>query len=348
VFGIYRYLLALMVVVSHHAGDAANFPGMYAVFGFYLLSGFLMCRVRQTTYPWTPTGLGRFALNRALRIYPPYLAAAALGLAVAALAPGADQWRTTLGLPITLTDWLPNLLIVGLPPSGLFPKLVGAAWSLHVELALYLAVALLPVERPRIALAWLAISLAYTAWLIASAAGFNPRYYPVEAASLPFSLGVCLAHLRVRWHWRIHLPIGALAFSAITLLSPRCCVPMFGWGLYAALAAAAYLTVSLSQSAVRDAAPTWLRRLDRVLGDLAYPIFLVHLAAGVLTATTLGLPTKPSFVLFGAALPVVHLAAFLIHRGVERPIERFRARVRTGLGRTTLNSNGEPGPVHSG
>ena len=70
-FGTYRYCLAHLVVLTH----LASWPGVgsYAVFGFYMLSGFLMSLILNERYGFSLQGLRGYAANRALRIYPPYL-----------------------------------------------------------------------------------------------------------------------------------------------------------------------------------------------------------------------------------------------------------------------------------
>jgi peptidoglycan/LPS O-acetylase OafA/YrhL len=50
-FGFFRTLLALAVVVEHLG--PAHYVGPYAVFGFYVLSGYLMTLIMHETYGHT-------------------------------------------------------------------------------------------------------------------------------------------------------------------------------------------------------------------------------------------------------------------------------------------------------
>ena len=52
-FGTFRYLLAHMVVVSHLWRAISIWAGTYAVFSFFLLSGYLMALVLHSTYGFT-------------------------------------------------------------------------------------------------------------------------------------------------------------------------------------------------------------------------------------------------------------------------------------------------------
>lgn len=69
-FGFYRVYLALLVV-AHHLGGLTGL-GSYAVFGFYMLSGYLMTFIMCRNYHHTTTGFLKYSLNRFLRIYPTY------------------------------------------------------------------------------------------------------------------------------------------------------------------------------------------------------------------------------------------------------------------------------------
>lgn len=98
-----------------------------------------------------------------------------------------------------------------------------------------------------------------------------------------------------------------------------------GVGFYVSLALAAYCVAALAPRR----APRALVRLDATLGDLSYPIFLGHQAVSIAVAMlALGGARPLDTRLLLLTAPVVHGLAFLIHRRVERPIERLRARVR--------------------
>ena len=74
--GTWRAFLAFLVAISHLWAGMVDGPAAYAVWGFFVLSGYLMTLVLTTRYGTTPGGLRQFALNRLLRIYPSFLVAA--------------------------------------------------------------------------------------------------------------------------------------------------------------------------------------------------------------------------------------------------------------------------------
>ena len=331
VFGVYRYLLATMVAVGHLWPNAGVWLGPYAVFGFYALSGYLMTLVLNRTYaPSTRATLGFFG-NRALRIYPPYWVALAFSLALAAYAP--DQTRSyhaAIVLPRSAGDWLRNLSLAGL--GAQWPvRLVPPAWSLCVELFFYLVLGLGLARGPRRAAAWFTASAAYTAWLVATGAPAEARYYPIAAASLPFSLGSLLFHLGGKLDERDALPLGFAAFAgflAIALGARHLWRDPMGAGLYASLVFSAATVLGLARLP-RARVPRWLARIDGRAGDLSYPIFLCHWPVAIAVALLLG--TSARLHVAGLAVAVfsaVNACAWLLHAGVERPVSRLRDRLR--------------------
>jgi peptidoglycan/LPS O-acetylase OafA/YrhL len=67
-FGIFRFTLALNVMIFHVM--AIKVIGPYAVYSFFILSGFLMTTIMKNTYGYTVSGFKSYAYNRLLRIFP--------------------------------------------------------------------------------------------------------------------------------------------------------------------------------------------------------------------------------------------------------------------------------------
>ena len=155
------------------------------------------------------------------------------------------------------------------------------------------------------------------------------RYYPALAAALPFGLGGLLFHSRAWWQPRLrHAALPALALGLLAA----------NWGLahlrrdyfdlhfYLNLVLCA-LAVATLLAAGQRAGPR-LRRWDAELGALSYPVYLLHYPLA-LVAIAAGL-TQRGAAMFLALLPLVLLASWLCVRWVERPVERWRARLRPG------------------
>ena len=326
-FGTYRYLLAIAVVFSHLWRTPAEYAGMYAVFAFYALSGYLMALVLTSTYGFSAVGTVRFLVNRALRIFPPYLSILALSLAVVLLLPGlAQELNPVLVAPGSASSWFRNIAIIGL--NGFPERLVPSAWSLHVELVFYGAMALVLARTRWIVTLWFLASVIYAGYALAVDLDIQGRYYSVLAASLPFSLGALAFHHRdlfrrlPRWHLlpAIVLTVGVYVFADKLLEDPLLD------GLVLAVLSGAYLLACLSAVDIRTV-PENLSRLDRHLGDLAYPVFLCHWPVGVAVMWAFGLPPRTA-ALFFVSLVFVNVVGWLVHEFVEKRVGAARSSIR--------------------
>ena len=159
-FGIYRLLLALMVVMQHLGNVSAL--GVYAVFGFYILSGYLMTLILHSGYGYSWSGVRRFALNRFLRIYPIYWVACLISAGLV-LWLGA-QFTTDFHDPIYLPDDLSSLLRNSFILFGRYsvPRLSSPTWALSVELVFYVLIGLGVSRSKKITGLWFFISVIYT------------------------------------------------------------------------------------------------------------------------------------------------------------------------------------------
>ncbi len=339
--GIFRYLLALAVAASHLWSETTWLGGSYAVFCFYLVSGYLMALILNEVY--TARGDSwRYLANRALRIYPPYLAVMLLSVIAAALfashldqgvAPGLKMHHV-FNQPASWRDWLGNITLL-YPPDT--PLAVSQGWSLRVELAYYLAMIVL-VRHPRRVALWLGLSVVYVFYLHYSEASFYHRYASISGASIAFASGAALYHLRQRYSlpgW--HLPVAATLFFTHLLLAPGYWTDgvqreglqwMFNartYGLYLNLTLGAYLMFAIVSSAEKAGK---LSSFGKVLGDVAYAIFLVHWVVA-LALVAAGVPFYDRAYFLPVAFVALHIAALAIYLLVEKPVnERLRDRIR--------------------
>lgn len=154
--GLTRLLLALGVLFSH-AGvriEGLN-PGVTAVIGFYLISGYVMTGLVDRHFA-TPSRVPAFYVDRVLRLFPQYLVYAAITLVWFI---GTGTHTLFLARDPQAVDLLRNLAIVPLNfymfnGSDSF-TLIPPAWSLGAELQFYLVVPFMALW-PR--LAWLLVA----------------------------------------------------------------------------------------------------------------------------------------------------------------------------------------------
>lgn len=167
--GLLRLLFAALVVVAHSPelidGNRSREVltrvfgtlsfGEVAVDGFFLISGYLITR----SYLGAASP-GEYLVRRILRIYPGFLVASLVCIAVVApLAGGVltpSAWLKSLGRMALLAPPDVPGAFAGLP----YPQLNGSMWTISYEFGCYLLVVVLGVagvlKRPRVYLALLA------------------------------------------------------------------------------------------------------------------------------------------------------------------------------------------------
>ena len=340
--GFFRYFLALSVAISHLFSESTYWQGSYAVFCFYLISGYLMTYILTVVYVGRQ-GVKSYLLNRLLRIYPVYFVVLALSLLVAMLFPAVQTEPTGAGLkfsqvmtiPQSAGEWFSNITLMYPWDSHLQ---ISQAWSIKVELVFY---GLMPFIATRLwtVVPWFAASLAIVVYMEMSGDLFPARYTTVTGASIAFSLGALIYHYKD--HFKLpgwHVLIAATLFLGHLWLAPdlwdfpRTNTQGFVWffkpfhyGLYANLACGAYLLLAI----VLVEKP-WdaLEKIGQYLGNLAYPIFLVHWAMAA-TVTGLGFSSSETLAYLTLSILLIHLVAVFLHTQVERPInERLRDKIR--------------------
>ncbi len=352
--GLIRLLLASAVLLGHlnPGGPLSLLRPEAAVEAFFVISGFYMAMVLDGKYRHHPNSYCLFLGSRALRLYPTYLLVASATLLVQAVA----YWRyqASVGafaslvvgtegllLPARLLAGLTNLSIIGQDflmlatiDAGLRAMLLGVpgaegltsghalllvpqAWSVAMELSFY-AVAPWLMRRSLRDLAML-LACSFTGRYAALSLGapFDPWVYRL----FPFEVGFFIAGVlgyrlfthpsAPRW-WTPTDPFRPM----LALLALGAAI-LFFEALPGGPEKPALLTIALIFGVpylfTAFAKSTW----DRGLGDLSYPLYLVHfLVAYVLTA-------------FGKSGLLVNLAASLIVSAgivllVERPLDRWR------------------------
>lgn len=339
-FGTFRYTLATLVMVSHLWPTWMPWSGAYAVFSFYLLSGYLITLALRNGYGLSFNGCARFLASRCLRIFPPYLVVVACSALLLWSMPWvALQLGGRFHLPSDTLGWLHNLLLFGLQqePAHIIP----AAWSLEIELLFYIAMALLLVRHKSIILLWFGASLALTVVAIEQGFTFEQRYYPLASASLPFSLGALLAINRnFLKPNKGKIAIAALLFIVNIFAAGHFADGPFHSAFYLSLALAAYLLLALA-AIDKAALPVWVSKTDDWLGNLSYPVFLCQWLAAWLVMAAIEITYGPA--LFFLSFFVVNLLAYILHLTVEKRTGLWRAQIKRNAAKpSSINTQSVP------
>jgi len=326
-FGTYRILLALLVAAYHLV--QGNYAGPPAVFAFFVLSGFLMTLLINGTYADGRSGLARFLLNRVLRIYPAYYVAFALGLVLLWVVPdGLLRFSGALRWPETASSRIAQFTIIG---QDFGPRLVVTAWSLSYELIFYAAIGFIGRNR-MLCFIWFLLSAQIVFGLYAMAPKLLAVSGSIPIASLAFAAGAMIHHFGHRASW-IRPREGLVAAGLLLLFCGFCeQATSFAWSKqYAAVIAT--LIAAVATAGLRHLRPGPVRigrmdlaSLDRRLGDLSYPFYLLHHLVAALVSLPTGLPR--GWIMFAIATPLSLAASWGVVRYVEAPVERLRAALR--------------------
>ncbi len=322
--GFFRFYLALFVVYSHLAGEGRfKYAGGYAVFGFYIVSGYLMTYLMNRRYGYSKIGMQQYAINRFLKIFPVYWLVAVVTLTFLLL--GFVSVHPAMRSPSTAHEIFSNIFILGLSPtfdtSGMtMARLVPPAWALHIELCFYIAIGLFLGRSKQIVVAWFAVASVYHA--VAWGAGWE-RYASLMAASLPFSVGALIFHFGHRLSGLF--PRSEL-FAVCLLFGYPVLVLAVGYLPMSAEHIPAYLNIGVCAVLVvvlKDLRLAKFKRVDEFLGGLSYPVYLTHWLVGSLLARYTATAASPK--LFMMSLPAILAVSVAMVRFIDRPLNAIRA-----------------------
>lgn len=311
--GTFRFVLAMFVALSHLWAGMPHGFAAYAVWGFFALSGFLMCAILLDKYGLSPTGLKAYAFNRFLRIFPAYYVASVLAMIVIAwsIRYGVDlkALNPEFGLPQTWHGWLFPITL--LPVFGREAMPIAVANALGIEVGFYL---LMPLMAWRRGVAWLFLlfGVAMIAYHGVEPKSFGERYATFWPCSFAFALGALSAHHRTELRKFACASVASCAWVANSLVWFR--VGWWPWtiGLYVATALSSWVVVAVADRKQST--------LDRWLGDLSYPLYLLHTAAGGLFFILVGSERTLLFCAYSVALTLAVSALFVLW--IDRPLQR--------------------------
>ncbi|HPT25272.1 MAG TPA: acyltransferase [Bryobacteraceae bacterium] len=357
-----RGVAILMVLLVHHSSqfrgwaepgtwtdgyaEAAHAVGQAGVDLFFALSGYL---VYSLAIHWHGTTAG-FIRRRMRRIYPPFLAAMAVYVALFIALPGQAKW------PKGGEAWFVVQSLLLLPGVFDVSPVMTVAWSLSYELAFYLAIPLLvsglgwsawPRRRRVAAIACLALS-----YCAASMIWFPGRvdWIPLEFWNHPrfllFAAGMLAwerfdarrARPERAWTQAVAVALMVCAVAACAPLSNP--VYQQPWpsiirALLLGAASFAVIQASFGDAGWLAAALSW--KPLRWLGNCSYSFYLVHSlgvhAAGLLAGRIMpaGLWFETGFwVALPLALVAASAVAIPLYLFVERPFSLRRPALRAG------------------
>ncbi|MCA8948910.1 MAG: acyltransferase [Planctomycetes bacterium] len=367
--GILRLLLALAVVFAHAGPlfgvrALAMTGGPLAVQMFYVVSGFYMALVLNEKYRG-PGSYKAFAESRLVRLFPMYLAVVALTLAVGltlhfgghTIPPlrcwiehgRAMPWPDALGLGLVQFTIVGQDAVVfaAVDPatSELFATadfhtealpawrfmLVPQAWTIGLELMFYAVAPLLVRRRAAViglvVLASLALRVALVRRLGLGNDPWTYRFFPTELALfLAGALSYRLYRALGRRGWLRPLATWGVTVATIGAVAVYPLLPAaLHWSPYGLAVGLLALPFALPFAFELTARS----RLDRAVGELSYPVYLVHYLLCFLLPVV---GMRPWSIWSGLAVaPLAVLSAWMLWRFVGVPIEGWRQRIGARL-----------------
>jgi peptidoglycan/LPS O-acetylase OafA/YrhL len=314
-----RLAAAVSVIFSHAfllaSGDETGEPlvrllgpnnimGLYGVFTFFIISGFLLTRsLAGNAAPLT------YAVNRLLRILPGFavcmlVTALVIGPLFSSVSPreyfataGPFQYvRTTIS---TLADTTLQTVFGYDGPNA--PIVNGSLWSLHYEALSYifLLVVWLAVRTLSRTAAFVVI-LSLLVWTVPAVEG---RLTSIEYTLPYFSAGVTMA-------W-FHERFGTGSRGAALALIGLAIAAWFGWQAYAFAPLGGYLVVYVGER------PNIGSRIANAIGDCSYGLYLYGWPAEQMIKQLTG--TESPLMLFVTATPVALAFALASYHFIELP-----------------------------
>lgn len=355
--GVLRFLLAVCVVVGHTQFFMGNgfIGGPIAVEIFFIISGFYMSLILNEKY----TGSGSYKLfitNRFLKIYPSYFFVLLLTIVISLvyfkytshalyLQPYISNIQS-MPIPATIILILSNIIIFGQDivmflgvniPSGtiefvsnfrntnppLFTfLLIPQAWSISIELMFYVIAPML-VRRSAIFITSMIIGgLLFKYFFIINEMGlsWDPwtyRFFPSEIAY--FLIGSL--------SYKINCAIKKNYTPLVKLISLMLFVTIIGmiieYRMYVSDYSYIYLMIASFISIPFIFNLTKKSSIDRYIGELSYPIYLIHFLVRATLSEYIDSYNLSAykaeiitFVSILAAIAIVHI--------VIKPIDRYR------------------------
>ena len=333
-FGTLRTILAIMVLVGHLTDQWQI--GTYAVFAFYIISGYLMTLIMHESYGYNLVGRKNFAINRFLRLYPGYWVILFLSvILVILIGDFSNQYNKLIYLPNSISEWLSvlSMLYIAEFPNKVEPNLAPTTWAITVELFFYALICLGLSKTKFRVIVWLAFSFAYVIYGQVAELSWPYKYFPIPAASLPFAIGAFIyfrkkeGFISLSDSWitnPLTLTILLVSNAVLTLIFPS----YFQTGFYVSL----FISILICyEIAMGRKWPVISFNLDKAIGDYSYPIYLMHWQVGILvtyfiTNRVVKNESPLGYMLSFLTLIICLAISALLIKFIDKPIQNHKAK----------------------
>ena len=323
--GYYRFILAINVVLFHLLSVRGIGPA--AVISFFVLSGFLMTLIMQSSYGYSITGFIKYAQNRFLRLFPIYWVLGAISLLTIALVGDVSSrnFHYAMTIPSSIGEWLSNVTLVfwSLQPIDVTPRLAPATWALTIELFFYLLIGLGLSRTKLITTIWLLTSIVYMIYYNLNHQ-LGLAYGSIFSASLPFSIGAFCYHYRFAIFALLDKTQvrKLLVFSFIVNLGLLATAPLYlpNSVIWKVTLLCNFLNIVMSALMAvllfkidKSIDSKW----NKILGDMSYPVYVFHWSGALIAAALIDNFDRQSNEM------VIFLIGILVTLGISYSVEKL-------------------------
>lgn len=338
VLGIIRYVLAMLVLLSHSNGYKLGVNvGVVSVVIFYFFSGCLMRKSFDRFVVYSKMPVFEFYKDRLLKLFPQYiLVVVATFLCFELMGPsqsvmfmnqsfdGDRFWLNLVLFPVNYV--FEPLVIDALLPHPVIPP----AWSLSAEFHFYLLLPfIVAMKRPIFSCLFVGILCVHVFSLFSASGFFNSEnfgYRYIYGSLVFFLLGYCYAAREDGFYKTLlqgglctYLLVLVLIAPFTNILSNRFVLEL----LFGVMISLPLMHLGMS---LEITSPT-IAVVDRYLGRLSYPVFISHFLSFYLCEKLFDLVSAKQ----NSYYPVVILVCILISillAGMQVLIDRVRINVR--------------------
>lgn len=329
--GYFRFFLALLVA-SNHLWIIGG-VGRYAVFSFYILSGYLMTTIILKRYGTSQDGIKRYAINRLLRIYPTYIISFIATIAAIKTIGGEYTHLVdpNLSIPQSIEGWIMNTTLIGLDFNVQY-RTIPPSWTLFIELFFYSIIPIAVRLGKKIIFLWLVLSILYHAYFIvlshSQGYDWNSRYGDLFAGSLGFSIGCSLRTFKLNF-LKSNIAFQGSILGLVFCYSTPTYFMLHGyseaqWDVMSTIGF--YSTMAFTSIFIINSINKPQSKINRFLGDLSYPLYLIHIPIGFVVITSFNLTPK-TFESFIISLAPAIIASILLHT-IDNRINKIRDQFR--------------------
>jgi peptidoglycan/LPS O-acetylase OafA/YrhL len=281
--GIYRFILSILVVISHSYGNVFNFNvGVAAVVSFFLLAGSVNSRLIMQSFNSLRLAPNYF-LDRFIRIFPLFIVYLLLSVYINNYINKGIFSSNLTELNIFLNALIIPLGYKDFINSNNFSVVINPTWSLGLEVTFYLFLPLLIFFQRKIVILHFLYFSSMFVFFLSYISQLDSIIYGYQL--IPGTLFIFLTGISISIRGKIsYFQLFSFIFSVVLYLNLYINKSLYNLPFNKEILVGLILGIPLVSILKRQK----YLKIDRMLGKLSYGIFLNHFIAMALMQKLLG------------------------------------------------------------